>query len=96
MYVYYNFNTTVKIQNVILSCCVVLVGTCPIPDGIVDGSVSFLGQLPGDIAVYSCDDDFLLVGQNTTTCRAVDVTWDNPPPLCHASGYYDFQHHFKY
>ena len=74
----------------------VLAGSCPIPDNIVNGRVSYQGQSPVDTvytAVYSCDDGFILLGQNTTRCLFDGLSWDNPPPSCYASGYcaYFFQ-----
>ena len=54
---------------------------CPSLDDIPNGSVSLSGNTTGDIAVYTCDDGFELVGDPTRVCMN-DTTWSGEPPTC--------------
>jgi hypothetical protein len=56
---------------------------CPAPSDIANGTVSYAGNSPGDTAHYSCDNGFILFGQNVTRCLN-NLTWDTPPS-CHTS-----------
>ena len=44
------------------------------------GCVVTTGNLPGDKAVYFCDDGFTLKGEKKRKC--VDGTWDGTAPTC--------------
>ena len=54
---------------------------CPDLDDIPNGSVSQGGSTPSEMATYSCDDGFKLVGAPKLTCQESGM-WDNPPPRC--------------
>ena len=54
---------------------------CPCLDDIPNGSVSLSGNTTGDIAMYTCDDVFELVGDPTRVCMN-DTTWSGEPPTC--------------
>ncbi|CAI8015959.1 Scavenger receptor cysteine-rich type 1 protein M130 [Geodia barretti] len=56
---------------------------CPDPSDIANGTVSYTGSSLGGTAHYSCDDGFILFGQNVTKCQN-NSTWENPPS-CHSS-----------
>ncbi|XP_066283044.1 sushi, von Willebrand factor type A, EGF and pentraxin domain-containing protein 1-like [Branchiostoma lanceolatum] len=53
---------------------------CGDPGSIRDGAVSFTGECYGDVATYSCDNGFTLVGNATYTCSA-SGDW-GPSPYC--------------
>ena len=64
------------------STCLIIVGVmCPDLDDIPNGSMSQGGSTPGDMATYSCDAKFELVGAPKLTCQQSGM-WDNPPPTC--------------
>ena len=52
----------------------------PLPD-IDNGMVSWTGLAPGDVAMYTCDDGFILVGDPTRNCT-YDGTWSDEEPRC--------------
>ena len=58
---------------------------CPDPADIVNGMVTFTGNLVGDTATYTCNAGFELIGSATTTCTLVDVNtaaFSPAPPVC--------------
>jgi len=66
------------------SCSAALV-VCPDPVAIVNGMRTFTGNSVGDIATYTCDLGFELIGVTTTTCTQVDVntaSFTPDPPSC--------------
>ena len=52
----------------------------PLPD-IDNGMVDWSGLSPGDIATYTCDHAFILVGDPTRNCGS-DGTWSGEEPRC--------------
>ena len=54
---------------------------CPPLANPVGGVVSIQGNLPGDEASYTCDDDRTLVGQPTRVCGGGGA-WEGEPPVC--------------
>ena len=46
---------------------------CDDPVGIDNGTVTFNGNSVGDMATYTCDLGFELIGNATTTCTLVDM-----------------------
>lgn len=46
---------------------------CPIPSNVTNGEVSYTGLTKGEIATYSCNSGFDLVGDVTITCTAIDT-----------------------
>ncbi|XP_074650227.1 sushi, von Willebrand factor type A, EGF and pentraxin domain-containing protein 1-like [Tubulanus polymorphus] len=50
----------------------------PAPE-ILHGSRTFLGQNVNDLAAYSCNEGYYLVGAATIKCRGTVNTWDSPP-----------------
>ena len=56
--------------------------SCGLPviptNGRVDTSA---GTSFGDVARYSCDEGYTLIGQNETTCQA-DGRWNGSVPTC--------------
>ena len=66
------------------------------PDDLMDpdhGYVVTTGNVPGDKAVYFCDDGFTLKGEKKIKC--IDGgTWDGTPPTCESKfqiiSYYTF------
>lgn len=53
-------------------------------DGAVDTSA---GTTFGEVATYSCDTGYGLVGTAQRTCQA-DGSWDGNPPICQIAGLY--------
>ncbi|XP_064392887.1 E-selectin-like isoform X2 [Halichondria panicea] len=65
--------------------------TCPPLTAPNDGSISYGlavetngGYDIGDVATFSCDNNFILSGSTTSTCQS-DYTWDNSEPTCQAT-----------
>ena len=59
--------------------------TCPdlsLPD---NGRVSQLGNTPGSLAVYSCDENYQLSGESPLTCGS-DGQWSDVAPTCQPKG----------
>ena len=55
---------------------------CGEPDSPSNGSMNTsAGTSFGDVARYSCDDGYALIGQNETTCQA-DGRWNGSVPTC--------------
>ena len=54
---------------------------CPILPDPENGMVTLTGVSVGDMATYTCNDGFELMGVQKLTCQE-DGTWDNPLPLC--------------
>ena len=58
---------------------------CEDPVDIDNGTVTFNGTLVGEMATYTCDSGFELVGDATTTCTLVDMDsaeFQPAPPSC--------------
>ena len=58
---------------------------CDDPVDIDNGRVTFNGTLVGDMANYTCDLGFELIGNTTTTCTVVDMdsgVFQPAPPSC--------------
>ena len=61
------------------------VALCPDPVDIANGLVTFSGNSIGDIATYTCNSGFELIGGATTTCTQVDANsaaFQLAPPSC--------------
>ena len=59
---------------------------CPnLVDPMNGDFVTMTGKSVGDIAVYTCNSGFELVGATNLTCQ-IDGYWSDPPPLCEAIG----------
>ena len=54
---------------------------CPALPDIDNGMVSWTGLSPGDVATYTCDSGFILVGDPTRMCRD-NGTWSGEEPTC--------------
>ena len=58
---------------------------CDDPFDIDNGMVTFNGNSAGDIATYTCDLGFELMGNASTTCTLVDkdsAEFQPAPPFC--------------
>ena len=64
-------------MSVLLSTAIM----CPELPAIDNGMVSWTGLSPGDIATYTCDPGFILVGVSTRNCGS-DGTWSGEEPTC--------------
>ena len=54
---------------------------CPALPAIDNGVVSWTGLAPGDVATYTCDPGFILVGDPTRMCTN-NGTWSGEEPRC--------------
>ena len=61
-------------------CYCVAIMCPPLPD-IDNGMVEWSGLSPEDVATYTCDPGFILVGEPTRVCRD-DETWSGEEPTC--------------
>jgi hypothetical protein len=58
---------------------------CDDPVDIGNGMVTFSDNSVGDMAIYTCDLGFELIGNATTTCALVDIDraeFQPAPPFC--------------
>ncbi len=58
---------------------------CDDPANIDNGMVTFTGNSIGDVATYTCDLGFELIGNGTATCALVDMDsaeFQPAPPAC--------------
>ncbi len=58
---------------------------CDDPADIDNGTVTFNGTIIGDVATYTCDPDFELIGDANTTCTLADIDsaeYQPVPPSC--------------
>ena len=58
---------------------------CDDPVAIDNGMVTFNDTSIGDMAIYTCDAGFELIGNATTTCTLVDIVraeFQPAPPSC--------------
>ncbi len=58
---------------------------CNDPGNIGNGMVTFNGNSVGEVATYTCDPRFELIGNSTTTCTLVDMDsaeFQPVPPSC--------------
>ena len=54
---------------------------CPILIDPANGRVSVTGNSPGDMAVYTCDPDYDLVGVSVRQCGS-NGEWSGEAPMC--------------
>eukprot|EP00117_Sycon_ciliatum_P017631 scpid32777/ scgid16552/ Sushi, von Willebrand factor type A, EGF and pentraxin domain-containing protein 1; CCP module-containing protein 22; Polydom; Selectin-like osteoblast-derived protein; Serologically defined breast cancer antigen NY-BR-38 len=55
---------------------------CFNPPNITDGSRTWTGHNPGDMATYVCDTDFVLEGASPLSCRDGTFDWFPQAPVC--------------
>ena len=55
--------------------------TCPALTSPDNGNVNQLGNIPGGLAVYTCNDNFELSGDRSRECGP-DGQWTGEAPLC--------------
>ena len=64
---------------------------CPDPTSPANGNVDVAGFSTGDIATYTCDDGFELIGNDTFTCTPAQdgnsASFLPSPPECHRKSY---------
>ena len=59
---------------------------CPVLDDIQNGHVNMSdGMNYRDIATYTCDDEYTLIGESTRQCGDKG-TWIGTPPTCQLTG----------
>ena len=72
---------------------------CDEPVDIDNGTVTFNGTLVGDMATYTCDSGFELIGDATRTCTLVNIDSAEflpAPPSCEFTEYTTIKcKHFK-
>ena len=51
-----------------------------------NGMVTISGNLVGDIATYTCDQGYQLVGAEALTCLSIGAQWSDSPPVCYFIG----------
>ena len=56
-------------------------GHCPNVSEPVNGEMLLPGLLVDDIATFTCNTGYELVGEQTITCQT-NGTWSNSPPVC--------------
>ncbi|XP_019614492.1 PREDICTED: E-selectin-like [Branchiostoma belcheri] len=56
-------------------------GQCPVPTSPPNGAVSYSSRYDGDVATFSCDPGYNLVGSSTITCQS-NLLWSGGPPTC--------------
>ena len=66
---------------------------CPLLSDPANGMVVLTGASSGDMATYSCDPGFMLVGSTILTCGD-DSMWSDDPPVCEPMG--NEQHDYIY
>ncbi len=62
-----------------------MLALCNDPVDIDNSTVTFNGTAMGDVATYTCDFGFELIGDATTTCTLVDTDsaeFQPAPPSC--------------
>ena len=65
-----------------MSLSIPIAVSCGEPDSPTNGSVdTSAGTSFGDVARYSCDEGYTLIGQNETTCQD-DGQWNGSVPTC--------------
>ena len=74
------FHLTWPMIAVIL-CVLLSIVMCPELPDIDNGMVSWTGLAPGDVATYTCDSGFILVGDATRICTNIG-TWSGEEPTC--------------
>ena len=52
----------------------------------VNGMVMMTGNSMGDIATYTCDQGYELVGAELLTCQSIGAQWSDSPPECKITG----------
>ena len=57
---------------------------CPDLQDIPNGSVNESGFTTGEIAVYSCDEGFMLMGESERVCMSNSM-WSGEAPVCISS-----------
>ena len=54
---------------------------CPLLSAPENGAVMVNGWSVGEMAVFTCNEGYELVGASKLTCQENGM-WDNPPPMC--------------
>ena len=77
------FEYVIQYIRINLTCHTFPLGvSCGQPDSPTNGRVdTSAGTSFGDVARYSCDEGYMLVGLNETTCQA-DGRWNGSVPTC--------------
>ena len=78
---YHHYMYTVTQYAPIVIKLLSIVIMCPALPDIDNGMVEWSGLSPGGVATYTCDPDFILVGDATRICRD-DGTWSGEEPTC--------------
>ena len=55
--------------------------TCDRLKDPANGDVTLTGIKVGSTATYTCDEGYLLVGEDTRTCQS-DMEWSGEAPIC--------------
>ncbi len=71
---------------IIMSCCYIITGQCPVLAPIPNGAISYGPDMMADfdvgtLATYSCDRGFVLFGSETQLCIGGGI-WSKEPPEC--------------
>ena len=59
----------------------ILLGFCPVLTDPDNGTVFTTGNTVGDVAMYICDREYEIVGDDMRTCLD-DGTWNGSVPIC--------------
>ena len=71
----------VSILSIAIIMYLLSIAMCPPLPDIDNGVVSWTGLSPGDVATYTCDLGFILVGDVTRICTD-NGTWSGEEPTC--------------
>ena len=74
-----------KLGSILASLLISSAALCDVPVDIDNGMVTFNGNSIGDMATYTCDLGFELIGNANTTCTLVDTDsaeFQPVPPSC--------------
>ncbi len=75
-----------QMQMALFVCtCSAALALCDDPVDIDNGTVTFTGNLVGDVATYTCDLGFELFGDTTVTCTLMHMysaEFQPAPPSC--------------
>ena len=84
------YSTHSRSHTVVKMLLVLNAAVCDAIFPIDNGDVEITGSLPGDEAIYTCDDGFRLVGNSILVCQGGSFV--GPPPTC-VPGIYTFLHY---